>query len=216
MNIKWLGHASFQLENADGGKLVTDPYDASVGYELTYPEADVVTSSHDHHDHNAFDTVKGEFEIIKEPGKFSAHGYEIEGIPSFHDNTGGSQRGGNIIFNIVTDGIRICHLGDLGHVPDEDMVARIGRVDVLMVPTGGTYTLDQKGARDTCNVLMPRLVIPMHFKTRVCKLDLTVVERFMELMKADEYSISNHYSDELEMITDWLPKRPKVVVMDYK
>lgn len=216
MIIKWLGHSSFLMLNNQGMRLLTDPYDASVGYELTYPEAEVVTVSHHHHDHDALDTVRGSFQVVDEPGEYSLHGFEIRGLPSYHDEHEGALRGLNTVFVISADGLRICHLGDLGHVPGERLLADIGEVDVLMVPTGGTYTLDEKGAKDTCELIDAKLVIPMHYKTRDCALDLSPVVRFVELMKKNEYSISDHCSNELELPPEWLPKRPKVMVMEYK
>lgn len=216
MIIKWLGHSSFQLINKHGGKLVTDPYDEKTGYELPYPEADVVTCSHDHGDHNYMKGVKGHFELVNTTGSFSLHGFDIKGYESFHDAHGGKDRGNNIIYMITTDGLRICHLGDLGHIPSEQLAADIGKVDILMVPTGGYYTIDEKGARDTCDLLDPQVVIPMHYKTPDCVYDISPVERFVEQIKKIEYSISYHYSNELEITPALLPKRNKVTIMDYK
>lgn len=215
MLIKWLGHSSFQLQNELGKKLVTDPYDEKVGYELKHPQADVVTLSHGHHDHNAVHTVQGSFQVVDAPGSYSLHGFDIRGLPSYHDAHQGGLRGENTIFLISVDGLKICHLGDLGHVPDERLAAQIGDVDVLMVPTGGVFTIDEKGAKDTCDLIDAKLVIPMHYKTRDCEYDLSPVQRFIDLMKQNEYSISDHNSNELELPREWLPKRRKVMVMEY-
>jgi len=167
MKIKYLGHATFVINSDAGVRIITDPYET--GPDLTYGEitesADIVTVSHHHHDHGNVAAVKGNPEVVSRAGRSTAKGIEFMGIASYHDEAGGSLRGDNIIFCFEVDGIRVCHLGDLGHLLDDKQVKEIGSVDILLIPVGGFYTIDAKAATEVCDQLQPRVIIPMHYKT---------------------------------------------------
>jgi len=165
MKISWLGHSCFKIEDGSGRVVVTDPFDDSVNYPPPRIRADVAVVSHDHHDHNNVKALKGDPAVVRGPGKKSAAGVEFEGIASYHDERGGKLRGKNTIFCFEMDEIRVCHLGDLGHQLAEEEAAALGEVDVLMIPVGGTFTLDAQGAKRVAGQINPRIVIPMHFKT---------------------------------------------------
>ncbi|HAA81713.1 MAG TPA: MBL fold metallo-hydrolase, partial [Thermoanaerobacter sp.] len=119
MNIKWLGHSCFKLTSEKGTVIVTDPFDESVGYPMPNVKADIVTSSHSHFDHNYFKAVKGNFDIVDTVGEHNIKGINIKGVNTFHDDEHGAKRGKNIVFVFDIDGIRVCHMGDLGHVLTE-------------------------------------------------------------------------------------------------
>lgn len=159
-----MGHACFCCQG-DGVSLLTDPFNEKVGYPLPREEVDVVTVSHEHYDHNAVSLLPGEPEVIKGAGNHRCRSLEIKGIQVFHDEVQGAKRGKNIIFVWEMDGVCLCHLGDLGHLLDEEALNSIGEVDILMVPVGGVYTVDARAARKVVAQLKPRLVIPMHYKT---------------------------------------------------
>jgi L-ascorbate metabolism protein UlaG (beta-lactamase superfamily) len=167
MRVKWLGHACFLLTSDAGARIVIDPYAVRGG--LHYAEidasADVVLSSHDHYDHSNVAAVKGNPTVVRGAGTATVKGIEFKGIAAHHDDVNGKKRGNNIIFAFVLDGLRICHLGDLGHDLDDTQVRDIGKVDVLFVPVGGLYTFDVEVATRVCRKLAPRIIIPMHFKT---------------------------------------------------
>jgi len=205
MKIRWLGHASFLIEG-QGVRIVTDPYD-QIGIEFPQVEADVVTSSHDHFDHNAVDKVGGSPAVVRGAGTHRAAGVEFVGIETYHDETGGSQRGKNTVFCFELEGIRVCHLGDLGHRLDEATVSEIGRVDILMVPVGGTYTIDAGGAADVVEALKPRVVIPMHFRIPGLALPISdegdFTQRFARVERVDE----------LELTPQSLPEEMTVYVL---
>ncbi|TDA63799.1 MAG: MBL fold metallo-hydrolase [Clostridia bacterium] len=165
VQIRWLGHACFLLADAEGRRLVTDPFDPQIGYPAPKVAADVVTVSHDHFDHNAIDQIQGQPEVIQGAGKHEAQGLDIYGLATFHDDQGGRQRGNNTVFRWVMDGVRVCHLGDLGHALTPAQVAEIGPQDVLMVPVGGFFTIDAVQARQVVEAIKPRIVLPMHYKT---------------------------------------------------
>lgn len=178
MKIRWLGHASFILESL-GVKLLTDPFNEHIGYQICNEEVDIVSVSHQHWDHNAVDTLAGTPRVIREPGVFEVAGFRIQGIKSFHDKKEGRDRGSNIMFKIMAEGLNIFHLGDLGHVLTDSQIKGIGPVDVLLVPVGGCYTLDADDAYRVVKQLQPGITIPMHFLTpHVSLRELAPVETF--------------------------------------
>ncbi len=179
MNVKWYGHSCFLLTGANGVRILIDPCDKSTGYELSNIEADVVTSSHDHHDHNYFAAAAGNPIRIDAPGEYTVGDVRITGIPTWHDDQEGKLRGRNIVFIFEIDGMRVCHLGDLGHMLDEETLAKIGKLDVLLAPVGGTYTIDHVITRKIANALNASVLIPMHYKTNAVNLDIVGVQQLL-------------------------------------
>ena len=120
MKITWLGHATFLVEAKDGTRIITDPfeagsYDGAVGYAPITDRADIVTVSHDHADHNAVDAVAGHPEVVRGAESRTVQGIPIQGVSTYHDESKGQDRGRNTIFVMEVDGVRVGHLGDLGH-----------------------------------------------------------------------------------------------------
>ena len=181
MKIKWFGQACFLITSNNGIRIITDPFDHRLGYDVPSVEADIVTASHDHYDHNNVASVKGEFIRIDKPGKFLAKGIDIVGVETFHDESKGSKRGKNTVFKFSVDGINICHCGDLGHVLSDEQAERLGKVDILLVPVGGTYTVNAVKAWEIVKQLNPVVTIPMHFKTKAISLPIEGVERFLSV-----------------------------------
>lgn len=164
MKIEWLGHACFAITLPGGRTMITDPH-RDIGYPPINRAAGIVTVSHGHFDHGAVDAVSGSPRVIREEGDHDLEGVRITGIPSFHDSQKGAKRGQNTIFVIEAGGLRACHLGDLGHIPDPGLIESMGRVDVLMVPVGGFYTIDSGQAVKVVDLIRPGYVLPMHYKT---------------------------------------------------
>jgi L-ascorbate metabolism protein UlaG (beta-lactamase superfamily) len=212
VKIRWFGHACFLLESQDGTKIVTDPFDGSVGYKIPMVEADIVTVSHDHYDHNYVEGVQGDPEIMKSPGDYTIGGISIKGIPTFHDEVKGSKRGANIIFVFEIDGIRICHMGDLGHLLSKTQLEEIGDVDILMIPVGGTFTLDAEGAKAVLEQFSPKIIIPMHFKTPDISLPIDPVDNFLEIMEKGEHLDTNT----IEVAPADFTEDNRIVVLQYE
>ncbi|MEE9202731.1 MAG: MBL fold metallo-hydrolase, partial [Dehalococcoidia bacterium] len=128
MKVKWLAHSCFLITSQGGTRIVTDPY--ATGSGLSYGQisetADVVTTSHDHFDHNNVGAVKGQPQVVKGVGQHQAGGVEFLGVAAFHDEAHGSARGASTIFAFAVDGVRLCHCGDLGHTLTPEQVAEIG------------------------------------------------------------------------------------------
>ncbi|SHI02504.1 L-ascorbate metabolism protein UlaG, beta-lactamase superfamily [Sporobacter termitidis DSM 10068] len=169
MKIKWFGQSCFLITAENGTRIVTDPYENMLGYKLPVPlEAELVTTSHNHRDHNHVGAVCGDFEHIRDPGHFTAAGIELTGVETFHDNVSGAKRGKNIVYNLTIDGLRVCHCGDLGHLLSPEQLAAVGKADILMVPVGGgrALTLDARRAAEVMRQLRPAVVVPMHYRTK--------------------------------------------------
>lgn len=184
MRIKWFGHSCFMITSENGVKILLDPYKNALGYRLPKElEAHIVTTSHDHSDHNYINSVKGEFVHINNTGNFSEQGIEIKGIETFHDKVSGAKKGKNIVYSFKIDGINVCHCGDLGHILNEKQVEELGKVDILFIPVGGGYTIDAFDAVKVMEVLTPTVVIPMHYRTRALGpigLAFDKVDKFIE------------------------------------
>ncbi len=179
MKIRWLGHACFLLTSSKGTRILTDPYDESTGYVIPPVEADYITVSHSHFDHSTVSAVQGNPEVISGRGDFPLADVVAHGTGTWHDEMGGARRGPNTVYVFDIDDIRVCHLGDLGHLLNAQQKAEIGKVDVLMVPTGGTYTIDAQKAWQVCQQLNPHVVIPMHYRTDALAFPLDKLSSFV-------------------------------------
>jgi L-ascorbate metabolism protein UlaG (beta-lactamase superfamily) len=181
MIVTWLGHSCFFLRSDEGLSLLIDPFhECEVGYVMPPTRADIVIISHDHPDHNNVDAAGRLAEVIYGPGKYICRGMEILGIKSYHDAQRGGLRGTNTIFCFALDGIRVCHLGDLGHTLSRAQVRAIGAVDLLFLPVGGRYTIDAIGANKVMSQLHPALTLPMHYQTRALSFELDPVDDFLK------------------------------------
>lgn len=193
MLITCLGHAKFLLELDGGMRVVTDPYDASTGYPVRPLQADAVLISHAHHDHSALETVDGYTSVIDRPGRHTlTSDVTVTAIEACHDDCGGARRGKTLLFVVEAEGLRVAHLGDLGHLPTEEQTALLKGVDVLMLPVGGFYTIDAAQAKKVCELLQPRVILPMHYRTQYnADWPIAPVETFTALLdeNAEELDI---------------------------
>ena len=183
MLIEWLGHSCFRLTLKNGLSVVTDPYDDKVGYALPRHPADIVTVSHEHFDHN-YTAPLSPRHVLRGPGVQTVEGVKIEGFASFHDDAQGAKRGLNTMFLIEADDIRVLHLGDLGHDLTDKAIAAFGRVDVLLIPVGGVFTIDAGQAADLAKRIAARITVPMHYKTSALSFNLGECAPFTAAMGA--------------------------------
>ena len=156
MKIKWYGHSAFQITTDSGTRIIIDPYESgafggSIAYGRITDEADIVLTSHDHGDHNYIKDIKGKFAHIKKAGQYEEKGVKIKAIPTFHDKSKGQERGTNLVFVVSAEDIIVAHLGDLGHTLDSSTLQSIGKVDILLLPVGGFFTIDAKEATKVMN-----------------------------------------------------------------
>jgi L-ascorbate metabolism protein UlaG (beta-lactamase superfamily) len=187
MKLQWLGHACFLMTTKENVRILTDPYDSTIGLKLPFISADIVTVSHGHFDHGAVSEVHGTPKVVNSTDGLDLGKVKIRGVAAFHDEHGGAERGRNIlfVFEIIENGetFTICHLGDLGHTLTPDIVERLEGVDILLIPVGGTYTVDGRGARKVVEQINPRIVVPMHYRMAGLQVNISGPEKFLEGQK---------------------------------
>ncbi len=213
MEISFLGHSSFKIKGKDV-TVVTDPFDPKeTGFEFPKVEADIVTVSHEHTDHNFVKGVKGEPFVISGPGEYEVKGVRVFGIKAFHDNKKGAERGRIVLYLIEMDDLSLVHLGDLGHKLEHDQVEELNAVDILMVPVGGIYTINAETAAEVVAQLEPKIVVPMHYQipelTGLSK-KLDPVEKFLEQMGEENV----RREKKLKITKSNLPEDTEVVVLE--
>lgn len=215
MEIKFIGHSCFEIKNKDL-TLIIDPYKPDfVGISLPKLKADVVLSTHDHNDHNntgAVSSLNGTQLVINSPGEYEKKGVFISGIRTFHDEVSGEKRGTNTIYSIEMDDVTILHLGDLGHELSTEVLEKLPNVDILLVPVGGTYTLDADGAIDIISSIEPGIVIPMHYAENGCKIkELATLDGFLDEMGVED-NVKREDFLSLKSASD-VPQETEVVIL---
>ena len=183
MEIIWHGQSCFTIKSGDI-TIITDPYENEIGLKLPNLKADLVTISHEHKDHNNSTAIEGNPKILNWPGEYEVSGIQIQGIEAFHysqsDDEKAENRGKTIIFTFALEGMKVCHLGDLGHRLTNEMTEAIGDTDLLFIPVGGLTTIDAKKAHEVIEQIEPRLVIPMHYKVDGLKMEIDGIEPFLK------------------------------------
>ncbi|HEY4188676.1 MAG TPA: MBL fold metallo-hydrolase [Polyangia bacterium] len=191
LTLTWFGQSCFLIESATGTRIVTDPIPKGIGYELPVGlRADAVTISHEHPDHNNVALVTGRPRVFRgltadKKGwtkiDDKVKDITVRSVGVYHDDKRGAERGLNAVFIFESGGLRIAHLGDLGHVLDDDQLSAIGSVDVVLVPVGGHFTIDARQATRVIDQLHPRLVIvPMHYRTAASTIpQLSTIDEFL-------------------------------------
>ncbi|MFQ6019236.1 MAG: MBL fold metallo-hydrolase [Dehalococcoidia bacterium] len=211
MEIVWLGHSCFRIRGREAA-IVTDPCPPTSGYNIGKPSAAIVTISHDHDNHSYLKGVAGSPRVIDGPGEYEINGVFLSGIPTYHDARKGAEHGNNTSFVLEMETLRVCHLGDLGHVPTADQVEELSGVHILLVPVGGHTTIDAAAAAEVVSLLEPRLVIPMHYDTPAAAVPLASLDRFLREMGVKSYEPQA----KLPLSRSALPQETQVVVLDYK
>jgi L-ascorbate metabolism protein UlaG (beta-lactamase superfamily) len=211
MKVKWLGHACFLITSRTRLTVITDPYAVSGGinYSPIKEAADVVVVSHDHGDHSNVSAVKGNPEVIKGSGTKTAKGIQFKGVATFHDDSQGQQRGENTVFCFTIDNLKLCHLGDLGHVLSPEQVTEIDGVDILFTPVGGFFTISASVASQVCDQLRPKIAIPMHWKTAKCAYPISGVDDFLK----GKENVTRVAGSEVEFERGKLPTATGIVVL---
>ena len=169
MEISWLGHSCFQLRGKNI-TLITDPFSPQTGLPQGEPlqlgkvNASIVTLSHNHPGHNYVQGVGGNPRVVRGPGEYEISDVLITGVASYHDNKRGQELGRNTIYVIHMDDLVICHLGDLGHILQEEQLEEVADADILLIPIGGPNTINAAQAAEVISQVEPRIIIPMHYR----------------------------------------------------
>jgi L-ascorbate metabolism protein UlaG (beta-lactamase superfamily) len=211
MDITWFGHACCRLRDRNI-MILTDPYDNTTGYDMPRLKPDVVTVSHADPHHDYVQACKGEPFVIAGPGEYEIKGVFITGTATFHDNKKGALRGANTVYMFEFDGLNVCHLGDLGHVPTQSQVESLSHVDVLLIPVGGTQSLRAAEAAEVIGLLEPKIVIPIHYKTPQTTLKLESVNNFVKEVGAP----APEPIEMLKVTASSLPEETQIVLLQPK
>jgi L-ascorbate metabolism protein UlaG (beta-lactamase superfamily) len=210
LDITWLGHSCFRIKGKEV-TVITDPYPPGLGYSLGRPQANIVTVSHSHPGHSYTQAITGEYKVIKGPGEYGLKETFITGIATWHDAVQGQKLGKNTVYLLEMDSITLCHLGDLGHLPDSELIEDMGDIDVLFLPVGGVSTIGGSTAAEIVRRLTPKVAIPMHYKTPALKKDLEPVDKFLK-----EAGVKEKISQpKLSVSRSNLPTSTQIIVLDY-
>jgi L-ascorbate metabolism protein UlaG (beta-lactamase superfamily) len=222
--VRWHGQSFFEIESSAGTRLVLDPHTIEA-FGRKSVVADLVLLSHLHNDHTQVEVVQNRSRtkiLIGLQGTGRKHDWNpideqfrdvrIRAVGVYHDTRGGMERGKNTIFILEIDGLRLVHLGDLGHLLTEAQIKRIGPVDVLMIPVGGVYTLNGDDAKKVVEQLKPRqYIIPMHYGTEVYD-DLLTAQEFLE----DQKNVRRFPSNKLTIEVGAKLLAPVIAVLSWK
>lgn len=221
VTIKWFGHSCFLIESSQGTKILMDPLGEETGYPLPEVMPDIIAISHEHFDHNYVRPYRGKPKIIRglttdgrdwEKVEETIKDVTISNVSAYHDNKGGKKDGLNSIFILQLEGLRIVHLGDLGHLLSEEQIKALGQIDVLLIPIGGVTTIDPFGAHEVLEQLRPKIAIPMHYKTPVCTFTLYSTKHFIK----DKTNVRKEGGNTLRLNKDSLPNSPEIVILNYE
>jgi L-ascorbate metabolism protein UlaG (beta-lactamase superfamily) len=212
MFITYLGHSCFKFQDKTGPEgvtVITDPFNKNIGLKEPHFEADIVTVSHNHDDHNNVAALRGQPFIIDSAGEYDIKDISIEGIDSYHDNSEGKERGKNIIYRFNIDDLLVVHLGDLGQKQlDTKQLEKLEGTDILLIPVGGKFTLDAKMAVEIIAQIEPRIVIPMHYKVKDLKLDIDGLDKFVK-----EFGVKPREEEKLKISKKDLPAEDMELVV---
>jgi L-ascorbate metabolism protein UlaG (beta-lactamase superfamily) len=217
MQITWKGQSCFQINTSQGKNnqvnIVIDPYSEDMGLKVPKLEADILLVSHEHHDHNNVKAVGGSPFLIHGPGEYEVKEVFIQGIPAFHDSSLGKERGTNTIYTIEAEDLKICHLGDLGQKElQPEQIEKIGEVDILMIPVGGTYTISAKEAVKIMSQIEPSIIIPMHYQLPKLKIKLDGIDSFFKVMGIKKLDSLSKLSIKKKDIS---PEEAKIIVLNH-
>jgi L-ascorbate metabolism protein UlaG (beta-lactamase superfamily) len=212
MEITWHGHSCFRMIERSMAAVVTDPYSESIGYGALKLKADILTVSHDAPGHNNVDAVKGETHLIAGPGEYEIGGVFVMGLATDEKKKKTDENKRNTLYLFDFDGLTVCHLGDLEHVPTQAQIESLGTVNVALVPVGGGGGLNAAQAAEVVSLLEPSIVIPMHYKTDATDLKLDPVSKFLKEMGLGTIAPE----PTLKVTKSSLPAETRVVLLDYK
>jgi L-ascorbate metabolism protein UlaG (beta-lactamase superfamily) len=213
--ITWAGQSCFQINISNSkdhsANIVIDPFNENGGLKVLKTSADIVMITHDHPDHNCVKYIKGEYFLVSGPGEYEVKGVFIKGIPAFHDDLQGKEKGKITIYAFEAEGIKFCHLSDLGQSQlTNEQLEEIGSVDVLMVPVGGGgFTVDGQAASKIISQIEPKIVIPMHYHLPGLKMKLDDTSKFLKAMGKN----SIVPQEKLQVKLSTLPKEGMEVVV---
>lgn len=207
MRLVWHGHSCFEIDDGDV-TVVIDPHDGrSLGIKPPSASADLVLMTHDHYDHSAFRVIRGiHDDFLAVDGRFSSRGLTIDGFPTFHDLECGGKFGSNTMYRFTIDGISVCHCGDIGAMPSDEILDELQGTDILLVPVGEINTLCIEALNEMISRISPKVVIPMHYHVCGLSLPLRNLDRFMDSFSGNV----DYVGGEMDISHDELPQRTEL------
>ncbi|MDQ7822748.1 MAG: MBL fold metallo-hydrolase [Candidatus Eremiobacteraeota bacterium] len=224
MVVRYLGHSCFYVSSTKGTAIIIDPYGTSLPYNFPDLSADIVVMSHEHNDHNAGWRVQGTPIVIKRTSDFivefetpvqrTGEMVTFKGIPTHHDKFSGRRKGPNTIYLWFMEGLKLCHLGDLGHMLTDQQLKMVGDIDVLFCPVGGGTVLDPTEAVLVINQINPKIVFPMHYKTPEAEF-MSLVKEPIEAFTSRFEKVEFLHAVATNVELGRLPASTKVMVLDH-
>jgi L-ascorbate metabolism protein UlaG (beta-lactamase superfamily) len=216
MKITYYGHSAFNIATEKGTRIIIDPYESgafngALSYGKINDEADIVITSHSHADHSYTKNIKGKFILISKQEIYEIKDVKIKTISTYHDNSGGKERGHNLISVINAENIVLAHLGDLGHSLDYGTLQEMGKVDILLIPIGGSFTIDAALAVKVMNDIKPDITIPMHYKTAKCTFPIVPVEDFTK----GQSNVHVFKESAIVIKKETLPREREIIVLQH-
>jgi len=216
MKITYYGHSAFNITTEKGVRIIIDPYESgafngTLAYGKISDQADIVITSHNHADHSYTKDIHGKFILISKQEALEKKGVQIKTISTYHDNSGGKERGHNLISVISADSLVLAHLGDLGHNLDYGMLQEMGKVDILLIPVGGVFTLDAALAVKIMNDINPGITIPMHYKTAKCAFPIAPVEDFTK----GQNNVHVFKESAIVIKKETLPREREIIILQH-
>jgi L-ascorbate metabolism protein UlaG (beta-lactamase superfamily) len=212
VRLTFVGHATFLIESPQHVRIVTDYND----YVRPPVVPDIITMNHAHETHFSEHpdpaikyVLRGWGESPEQPAIWDLKygDVRVRNVPTNIRNwTGGTERYGNSIFVFEIANMCIAHLGHLHHTLTQQQLNEIGRIDVVMAPVDGNYTLDLEAMMDVLTALKAPLIIPMHF------FGWATLERFIERAQ-QQWPVERSEIPSLVLSKKTLPTSPKVVVL---
>ena len=212
MRIKWHGHACFEI-NTNDTTIVFDPHDGkSIGIKTPSATADLVLMTHNHYDHNASRVINGNFKsYIGKNGRFEFRGIPFYGLSTYHDDVQGAKRGLNTRYRFTSEGITICHCGDLGAIPNAKVINAIKGVDFLFLPVGGVYTMELPEVRKFIEAVNPRIIVPMHYRVGGLTIPVADIDGFLDMIPQD---FVEYVGNSIDITKEELPELKECWVFD--
>lgn len=212
MQIRWHGHACFELSDGKN-TIVIDPHDGkSVGIKPPKATANIVLISHSHYDHNAPYVIEGTHRVhLSHNGKFKCCGITFRGYDTFHDDCQGAKRGRNTMYHFELDGISVCHCGDLGDIPSDKIIDKISGVDFLFVPVGGVYTMENPALKTFIERVGAKIIVPMHYRIGGLTIPVADIDQFLSMIPKENVA---YMGNSVEVFKDELPETKECWVFD--
>ncbi len=204
--ITWLGHSCFRLRSREA-TIMTDPYNKRLGHDFGKPRADIVTVSRPGDLYSFVEVVKGEPKVLSGPGEYEVNDVFITGVGTYD-----KKKMKNTVYVLELEGMVICHLGTLGHIPTAEQLEQLSNIDVLLIPVGGGNTINAAEASEVISTIEPHIVIPMHYRVDTFDAELDSLEAFLKEMGLSD----TPPQDKLNLKPSDLPEGTKVVILDYK